>query len=65
MTSPTDLEAIGARYAVPAWSLEDIVARRRAGALDPELISLLRQPERGGLSREEATQLIAELPRAT
>jgi hypothetical protein len=64
MTSPTELEAIRERYSVPSWSLEDLVARRRAGAHDTELITLLRQPERGGLSQEQAAQLVAELPRA-
>jgi hypothetical protein len=63
MSSPVDLESIGARYAVPAWSLEDLVARRRAGGDDTELIGQLRQPDRGGLSREQAAQLLAELPR--
>jgi hypothetical protein len=61
--SPTDLEAIGARYSVPLRSLEDLVARRRAGAPDPELISLLRQSDWGGLTHEQAAQLVTELPR--
>jgi hypothetical protein len=61
--SPTDLDAIGARYSVPLRSMEDLVARRRAGAHDGELIGLLRQPDWGGLSQEQAAQLVAELPR--
>ena len=64
MSSLSELEAIGARYSVPSWSLEDLVARRRAGARDSELITLVRQPERGGLSQEQAAELVAELPRA-
>ena len=60
--SPKDLDAIGARYSVPRRALEDLVARRRAGAHDDELISLLRQPDWGGLSQEQAAQLVAELP---
>jgi hypothetical protein len=60
--SPKDLDAIGARYAVPRRALEDLVARRRAGAHDDELISLLRQPDWGNLSQEQAEQLVAELP---
>ena len=60
--SPKDLDAIGARYDVPRRALEDLVARRRAGARDDELISLLRQPDWGNLSQEQAEQLVAELP---
>jgi hypothetical protein len=60
--SPTDLDAIGARYSVSLRALEDLVARRRAGAQDAELIHLLRQPDWGGLSQEQAAQLVAELP---
>lgn len=60
--SPKDLDAIGARYSVPRRALEDLVARRRAGAHDDELISLLRQPDWGGLSQQQAAQLVAELP---
>lgn len=60
--SPVDLNAIGARYSVPLHALEDLVARRRAGAHDEELIHLLRQPDWGGLSQEQAAQLVAELP---
>src|SRR5207302_406868 len=60
--SPKDLDAIGARYSVPRRALEDLVARRRAGAHDDELISLLRQPDWGDLSQEQAEQLVAELP---
>lgn len=60
--SPADLEALGARYSVSLRALEDLVARRRAGAGDGELIHLLRQPDWGGLSQDQATQLVAELP---
>src|SRR3977135_3309833 len=41
--------------------MADLVARRRAGARDEELISLLRQPDRGCLTLEQATQLVSEL----
>jgi hypothetical protein len=57
-----DLDAIGARYSVPRRSMEDLVARRRAGARDEELIDLLRQPNWGGLSQEQAVRLVIELP---
>ena len=60
--SPMDLDAIGARYSVPRRSMEDLVARRRAGARDEELIDLLRQPDWGGLSQEQAVRLVIELP---
>ena len=57
-----DPDAIGARYSVPRRSMEDLVARRRAGARDEELIDLLRQPDWGGLSQEQAVRLVNELP---
>ena len=61
--SPTDLDGLGTRYSVPSAALEDLAARRRAGAHDGELINLLVQPDWGGLSRERAEQLVSELPR--
>jgi hypothetical protein len=61
--SPSDLNALGARYSVPPAAINDLVLRRRAGAHDPELIGLLRQPDWGGLSQEQAEKLLAELPR--
>jgi hypothetical protein len=61
--SPKDLEAIRERYrSVSPRALEDLVARRRAGASDAELVNLLRQPDWGGLSDEQAEQLVSELP---
>ena len=57
-----DLDALAARYSVPARALHDLAARRRASAYDEGLISLLRQPDWGGLSPEHAVQLVAELP---
>jgi hypothetical protein len=60
--SPTDLPALSARYSVPLRSLEDLVARRRSGAHDDELVSLLTQPDWGGLSREQGAELVAQLP---
>jgi hypothetical protein len=61
--SPIDLDTLGTRFSVPRRSLEDLVARRRAGAHDDELISLLRQPDWGGLSQAKAAELVDELPR--
>ena len=61
--SPAALQALSARYAVPLAALEDLAARRRAGAHDGELINLLVQPDWGGLSHDQAVQLIGELPR--
>ena len=60
--APTDLDALAARYAVPARALHDLAARRRAGAHAEELISLLRQPDWGGLAADQAAQLVADLP---
>jgi hypothetical protein len=61
--SPTELEALAARFGVTAGrALDDLVARRRAGAGDDELIHLLRQPDWGGLSYEQAVELVAQLP---
>jgi len=60
--APLDLDALAARYAVPARAVHDLAARRRAGAHDEELLSLLRQPDWGGLSPERAAQLVADLP---
>ena len=42
--------------------MEDLYARRRAGARDAELVNLLSQEDRGGLDREQARALVAELP---
>jgi hypothetical protein len=59
--SPPDPQAIADRYSVPPRALQDVLARRRAGAHDDELISLLCQPDWGGLSREQAARLVADL----
>ena len=61
--TPSNLDVIAARFAVPRGALEDLVGRRRAGAHDGELISLLRQPDWGGLSQAQAAEVVAELPR--
>jgi hypothetical protein len=44
-----DLSPIAAKYAVSPAVVEDLYARRRAGARDAELINLLGQQDRGGL----------------
>jgi len=58
----SDLSPVAARYGVSPAVVEDLYARRRAGARDAELINLLAQPDRGGLEPERARALIAELP---
>lgn len=60
---PYDPGVLEARYRVTPDVLEDLCARRRAGAHDGELRNLLRQPDRGGLTAEDAASLVAELPR--
>lgn len=60
--TPVDLNSLAARYGVTAAVLEDLYARRRAGARDPELINLLGQPDRGGLATERAREVLAALP---
>ncbi len=61
--SPSDVDAIATRYAVPRQAVLDLILRRRAGAHDAELITLLSQRDWGGLNDEQATQLLSELPR--
>lgn len=61
-STPIDLNALAARYAVSRAIVEDLYARRRAGARDAELINLLAQQDRGGLEPERARALISELP---
>jgi hypothetical protein len=62
MPAPDDLSPLAAKYGVSAAVLEDLYARRRAGARDAELVNLLGQPDRGGLDSERARALVAELP---
>lgn len=50
-------------YGVSAGVLEDLVARRRAGALDGELVNLLAQSDRGGLDTTAARALVDQLPK--
>jgi hypothetical protein len=59
-----DVARLEADYSLSAAVLEDLLARRRAGAGDAELINLVRQPDRGGLHAERARSLMAELPTA-
>jgi len=60
--SPIDLSHLADRYHVTPSVVEDLYARRRAGARDAELINLLQQTDRGGLDTAQARALIAELP---
>jgi hypothetical protein len=60
--SPIDLSRLADRYNVTSSVVEDLYARRRAGARDAELINLLQQTDRGGLDAERAHALVAELP---
>ena len=60
--SPIDLSSLANRYAVSSSVVEDLYARRRAGARDAELVNLLQQKDRGGLDTERAHALVAELP---
>jgi hypothetical protein len=59
---PADLTPLAARYGISPAVVEDLYARRRAGARDAELINLLSQQDRGGLDRERARALVDELP---
>ena len=58
----TDLTNLATRYGITPEVVEDLYARRRAGARDAELVNLLRQQDRGGLDPERARALVAELP---
>jgi hypothetical protein len=60
--APDDLDAVAAKYHISPGVVEDLYARRRAGARDAELINLLGQQDRGGLTAEQARALVAELP---
>ena len=60
--APIDLSHLEATYGVSSAVLEDLYARRRAGARDAELVNLLGQQDRGGLDVERARALVAELP---
>jgi len=59
---PVNLSALAASYGVPEAVVEDLYARRRAGARDAELIHLLAQSDRGGLEADRAKALVSELP---
>jgi hypothetical protein len=62
MPGQADLSPLAARYGVSSTVLEDLYARRRAGARDAELVNLLTQGDRGGLDVERARALVSELP---
>jgi hypothetical protein len=57
-----NLSRLAEAYRVPPGVLEDLVARRRAGAHDSELRLLLTQADRGGLDPHTARTLVAQLP---
>ena len=59
---PADLTPLAARYGIAPAVVEDLYARRRAGAHDAELVNLLSQQDRGRLDREQARALLDELP---
>ena len=61
-TPTSDLGRLEAAFGVSAEVREDLCARRRAGARDAELVNLLGQADRGGLDRDRARALVAELP---
>jgi hypothetical protein len=56
------LSSLANRFNVSSRIVEDLYARRRAGARDAELINLLQQEDRGGLDPQRARSLVAELP---
>ena len=60
--TPIDLTSVAASYGVSMAVVEDLYARRRAGARDAELVNLLAQQDRGALDPERARALVAELP---
>ena len=59
---PSDFTTLATRYGIAPEVLDDLCARRRAGARDAELINLLRQQDRGGLDPEHGRALVSELP---
>jgi hypothetical protein len=63
-SSEPDLTPLATRYGLSPAVVEDLYARRRAGARDAELINLLGQQDRGALSLERAREVVAELPRS-
>jgi hypothetical protein len=57
-----DLSSLAERHGLTTAIVEDLYARRRAGARDAELINLLGQQDRGGLAPDRARQIVVELP---
>src|SRR5690349_11673424 len=57
----TTLVRLGEANGVSAAVLHDLLARRRAGAHDSELVDLLGQADRGGLDPARARALLDEL----
>ena len=60
--SPIDPSSLANRFNVSPSVVEDLYARRRAGARDAELINLLQQEDRGGFDPERARAFVDELP---
>lgn len=56
-----DTSPLADRFGVTPSVVEDLIGRRMAGARDGELIALLGEPARGGLSRERAQALLLDL----
>jgi hypothetical protein len=61
--SSIDSSLLEEKYGVSSGVLEDLCARRRAGARDAELVNLLTQFDRGGLDIQRARALVEELPK--
>ena len=56
-----DTRTLAGTYGLDPWVVEDLAARKRAGARDQELINLLRETDRGGLAEDRAAELVKEL----
>ena len=70
--SPMDLDAIGGRYNIPVYRMEEIVALRRRRVSDAEILASLRAPLSDDgigcaapipLTDEQGRELFAELTR--
>jgi hypothetical protein len=69
--SPSDLDAIGTRFNIPPYRMEELVALRRRGATDAEILASLRTPSDDGpapatpipLTDAQGKQLLNDLAR--